>query len=51
MLKRCDDKTMAAGTIAAGALGEPYDVRLNALWHQKSIDAALPRRVRVELVS
>jgi hypothetical protein len=24
MLKRCDDKTMAAGTIAAGALGEPY---------------------------
>jgi hypothetical protein len=29
MIELCDHKTLAAGTIAGGAVSEPYDVRLD----------------------
>jgi hypothetical protein len=50
MLKLCDDKTLAAGTIAGGAVREPYDVRLDALWHHGSVTVVLPREVRADLI-
>jgi hypothetical protein len=50
MIELCDHKTLAAGTIAGGAVSEPYDVRLDALWHHGSVKAALPREYRVALI-
>ena len=51
MIKLCDDKTLAADTIAGGAVSEPYDVRLDALWHHESVKAALPRQYRIALIA
>jgi hypothetical protein len=51
MLKLCDDKTLAAGTIAGGAVSEPYDVRIDALWRHDSVKAALPREYRIALLN
>jgi hypothetical protein len=51
MLKLCDNNTLAAGTIAGGAVREPYDVRLDALWHHGSVKAALPRQYRIALIA
>jgi hypothetical protein len=50
MLRLCDHKTLAAGTIAGGAVREPYDVRLDALWHHGSVKASMPRQVRAALI-
>src|SRR5215216_893472 len=51
MLKLCDDNTIAVDTIAGGAVREPYDVRLDALWHHGSVKAALPRQYRIPLIA
>jgi hypothetical protein len=51
MLKLCTPDTRATGTIAGGAVSEPYDVRLDALWHHASVKASLPRKYRAELIS
>lgn len=40
----------AVGTIAGGPVSEPYDVRLDALWHHTSVKASLPREYRVRLI-
>jgi hypothetical protein len=29
---------------------EPYDVRLDALWHHRSVKARWPREVRADLI-
>jgi hypothetical protein len=51
MLKPCDHATLAAGTIAGGAVSEPYDVWLGALWHHSSVKARLPREYRAALIN
>lgn len=50
MLKVCDNNTLATGTIAGGAVHEPGNVRLGALWRHDSAKAILPRQERVSLI-
>lgn len=51
MLKLCDDKTLAVGTIAGSPVLEPFDVRLGSLWHHDSVKAKWPRAYRAALIS
>jgi hypothetical protein len=50
MLKLCAPDNRAIGTIAGGAVSEPFDVRLDALWHHASVKTSLPRDVRARLI-
>ena len=50
MLKLCNDATPAVGTIAGGAVHEPRDLRLDALWNHESAKAVLPRDIRASLI-
>jgi hypothetical protein len=51
MLKLCDHATLAVGTIAGGAVHEPYNVWLDALWHHSSAKARLPREYGAALIN
>jgi hypothetical protein len=51
VLKLCDPSTVATGTIAGGAVHEPYDVRIAALWRHDSVKAKWPREYRASVIS
>jgi hypothetical protein len=50
-LKLCDNNTIAVGTVAGGAVQEPFDVRLAALWQHDGAVSYLQREYRVSLIN
>lgn len=49
-LRLCEND-VSIGTIAGGAVHEPFDVRLGSLWHHDSVKASWPREYRAALIN
>ena len=50
MLKVCDSSSLATGTIAGGAVHEPHDQRIAALWRHDGAIQGVDRALRVSLI-